>query len=94
MARKFGEGSLKAAARLGLKEVGKALQPLPDSIQPIEEPGAVGNPTTYDVSKQTGALEANQPLKSQLKGSVHGKSEDSKSKTMDREAAFEPEMEP
>ena len=56
MNRKIGEGSLEAFARAGLKELAKTLPAFADSIQPHEEPGMYGNPTAYDVSKQTGAV--------------------------------------
>ena len=55
--RKFGEGSLRAFMRQGLKEVAQVLPAFKDSMHIVEEPGQIGNPTTYDVSKQTGAVE-------------------------------------
>jgi hypothetical protein len=54
--RKIGEGSLKAFFRQGAKELAQALPAFKDSIQVVEEPGTFLNPTTYDVSKQTGAV--------------------------------------
>lgn len=34
-----------AALRQGSKELGQALKAFPDSMQPVEEPGTLGNPT-------------------------------------------------
>lgn len=48
---KIGSGALQAAARQGLKEIGAALKPFPDSIQ-VDELGTVGNPTPYIVTSQ------------------------------------------
>lgn len=55
--RKIGEGHAKAWLRAGFKELSAALPAFKDSIQVQEEPGLYGNPTTYDVSKQTGAVD-------------------------------------
>lgn len=54
--RKIGEGSLRAFVRQGAKELGQALPAFKDSVQVVEEPGTFLNPTTFDVSKQTGAV--------------------------------------
>lgn len=54
--RKIGEGALKAWARQGHKEIANILPAFKDSIQIVEEPGMLSNPTSYDVSKQTGAV--------------------------------------
>ena len=53
---KIGEGALRAAGRQGLKELAQALPATKESIQVIEEPGQLGNPTSYEVSKQTGSV--------------------------------------
>jgi hypothetical protein len=54
---KIGEGALRAAGRQGLKELAQALPATKDSMQIVEEPGQIGNPTSYEVSKQTGSVE-------------------------------------
>lgn len=54
--RKIGEGALKAWARQGHKEISAIIPAFPDSIRVVEEPGMLSNPTSYDVSKQTGAV--------------------------------------
>ncbi len=46
--RKFGEGALLAMGRMGIKELAQALPAFPDSIRPVEEPGAVGQPHASD----------------------------------------------
>ena len=66
--RKIGEGSLTAWARMGHKELTAALKAFPDRMPLIEEPGMPSVPTSYEVSKQRGAV--------QSKGTVHGKSND------------------
>ena len=64
--RKIGEGSLKAWVRSGFKEAASVLPAFKDSIQVQEEPGLVGNPTTYDVSKQTGAVEPKREMEPEM----------------------------
>jgi hypothetical protein len=44
---------LWAAARQGAKELSQALPALPDSIRPIEEPGAMGVPTQQMVTDES-----------------------------------------
>lgn len=64
--RKAGEGSLRAFVRQGSKEIAQTLPAFKDSVQVIEEPGQIGNPTTYDVSKQTGAIEPKRELELEM----------------------------
>ena len=64
--RKIGEGTLKAWIRQGGKEGAQVLPAFKDSIQVVEEPGLIGNPTTYDVSKQTGAIEPKRELEPEM----------------------------
>lgn len=64
--RKIGEGSLRAFVRQGAKELAQALPAFKDSIHVVEEPGQIGNPTTYDVSKQTGAVEPKRELEPEM----------------------------
>jgi hypothetical protein len=52
--------------RQGSKEIAQALPALKDSIHVVEEPGQIGNPTTYDVSKQTGAVEPKRELEPEM----------------------------
>jgi hypothetical protein len=52
--RKFGEGALLAMGRMGFKELAQALPAFPDSIRPVEEPGALGNLTPQMVTDQMG----------------------------------------
>lgn len=54
---KVGQGVLAAAGRQGLRELGKALQPLPDSMPIVEEPGQIGTATQQAVSQQTGVTQ-------------------------------------
>lgn len=50
---KIGEGHAAAMARAGLKEIAQALPAFPaQGIQPVEEPGLVGNPTQQIVTDQ------------------------------------------
>jgi hypothetical protein len=44
---------LYAALRQGAKELAQALPAFPDSVRPIEEPGALGNPTQQMVTEQS-----------------------------------------
>ena len=48
----IGQGALDASLRLGLKELGQILPAFPESIQPIEEPGAFGNLTPQEIVAQ------------------------------------------
>jgi len=50
--QKFGQGALQAALRLGSKELTPYLAAFPDSIRPIEEPGALGNLTPQEIVNQ------------------------------------------
>jgi len=45
---------LFAAARQGTKEIAQALPATRESIQPVEEPGTLGNPTQQMVTEQAG----------------------------------------
>lgn len=68
--RKIGEGSLRAWVRQGHKELAQTLPAFKDSVHVVEEPGMWHNPTTYDVSKQTGAVQDKTdslPIKSPIK---------------------------
>ena len=49
---KIGQGVLQAALRLGPKELAQILPAFPDSVKPIEEPGALGNLTPQEVVHQ------------------------------------------
>jgi hypothetical protein len=51
---KIGQGSLRAFLRQGGKELSQALPAFKDSIQVVEEPGTIGNPTPQQVTQQTG----------------------------------------
>ncbi len=64
--QKIGQGALKAAARQGLKEIAQALPAFKDSMHVIEEPGALGNPTSYEVSKQTGSVHQSREVELEL----------------------------
>jgi hypothetical protein len=44
---------LWAAARQGSKELAQVLPAFPDSVRPVEEPGAMGNPTQQMVTEQS-----------------------------------------
>ena len=44
-----GLADLGAALRQGLKEAGQMLPAFPDSIQPVNEPGTLGNPVAREV---------------------------------------------
>jgi hypothetical protein len=93
--RKLGEGSLRAFLRQGHKEIGQALEAFNNGIRVVEEPGAFNNPTSYEVSKQTGAVQTKQesataqidqidkntPLRDQLQ-------------PLDRAVDFQPPIEP
>ncbi len=59
MARKekIGQGSLKAFARQGFKELSHVIPAFKDSVQVQEEPGVFGNPTQQDISRETGATD-------------------------------------
>lgn len=46
----FRDGTLEAAGRQGLDELGAALKPFPDSIQ-VHETGTIWNPTPGEVQK-------------------------------------------
>lgn len=63
---KIGEGALRAAGRQGLKELAQALPATKDSMQIIEEPGQIGNPTSYEVSKQTGSVDRKKELEPEM----------------------------
>lgn len=47
---------LYAWLRQGLEETAKVLPAFPDSIQCVEEPGTLGNPTAQMVTEQMGTL--------------------------------------
>jgi len=49
---KVGQGVLQAMLRLGSKELAQILPAFPDSVKPIEEPGALGNLTPQEVVNQ------------------------------------------
>jgi len=51
---KIGAGALKAAMRMGFKELAQALPAFPDSMRPVEEPGALGNITPQQAAEQQG----------------------------------------
>jgi hypothetical protein len=51
---KLGEGAFAAWARMGLKELAQILPAFPDSVRPIEEPGALGNVTPQIATDQMG----------------------------------------
>lgn len=67
--RKIGEGSLKAWARQGHKEISAVIPAFPDSMRVVEEPGMPSNPTSFEVTQQRGAVQGKD-------GDVHGKSKD------------------
>lgn len=46
-----------AKVRQGTKEVAQVLPAFPDSIQPVEEIGTLGNPTQLTVNQENGAYE-------------------------------------
>jgi hypothetical protein len=48
--RKYGEGTLRAAGRQGVSELGQALKAFPDSIQ-ISEPGQMFTPTQGEIAE-------------------------------------------
>lgn len=47
-----GKAELWAFARQGQKELTQILPAFPDSVQPVEEPGLMGNPTQREVYEQ------------------------------------------
>lgn len=110
MQRKIGEGSLAAAVRQGHKEIGRIVAAFPEQTPVIEEPGAFNNPTSYAVSKQTGAVESkddqvygqleavdkSSSLRSQLmkEGSVHGPEAQPAAAEPSREAEASKQPEP
>jgi hypothetical protein len=51
---KIGEGALAAMGRMGLKELAQALPAFPESVRPVEEPGALGNITPQIATGQMG----------------------------------------
>lgn len=51
---KIGAGHLAAMARMGLKESAQVLPAFPESVRPVEELGAFGNPTQLDVNQEKG----------------------------------------
>lgn len=51
---KIGAGHLGAMARSGAKELAQILPAFPDSVKPVEELGAFGNPTQLDVNQEKG----------------------------------------
>ena len=51
---KIGEGALAAAGRMGLDELAHVLPAFPDSIHPVDEPGALGTATQAIVTDQMG----------------------------------------
>jgi hypothetical protein len=72
--QKIGQGHLKAMLRQGAKELAQILPAFPSSaVQPVEEPGLVGNLTPQEVVQDKGAQQSYQSM---LNGyTVHGKSE-------------------
>ena len=52
--RKIGEGALAAMGRMGHDEITHVLPAFPDSIQPQEEPGALGTVTPQMATDQMG----------------------------------------
>ena len=48
-------GPLLAALRQGSKEISQILEAFPDSVQVVEEPGTLGNPTPQLVTEQISA---------------------------------------
>lgn len=51
---KIGEGALEAMGRMGLDELAQALPAFPDSIHPVDEPGALGTVTPAIATDQMG----------------------------------------
>ena len=51
---KIGEGALEAAGRMGLDELAQVLPAFPDSIHPVDEPGALGTVTPAIATDQMG----------------------------------------
>lgn len=51
----IGAGALQAFVRQGFKEVAQVIPAFKDSVQVVEEPGTVGNPTPRDVDRQKAA---------------------------------------
>ena len=73
--QKIGQGHLKAALlRQGPKELAQILPAFPSgAVQPVEEPGLLGNLTPQEVLQDKGAQQSYQSM---LKGyTAHGKSE-------------------
>jgi hypothetical protein len=58
-APKIGATHPAAMVRLGFKEIGQILQPLPDSIKPIEEIGIYGTALPQEVYKARHETEPN-----------------------------------
>jgi hypothetical protein len=65
--RKLGEGALGAMGRMGFKELAQALPAFPDSVRPIEEPGAFNNITPMEAADERGYDPGHDPLQ----GSAH-----------------------
>jgi hypothetical protein len=81
--RKFGAGALQAAGRQGIKELGEALKPFPDSVS-VSEPGALWSPTQGEIAEvnRDGALWGRlQEGRSRTEAAEHNPPE----RTMDRE---------
>jgi hypothetical protein len=56
--QKIGGGHAKAMMRQGAKEIAQVLPAFPaQGIQPVEEPGLVGNLTPQEVANDKGAYE-------------------------------------
>lgn len=51
---KIGEGALAAAGRMGLDELAQVLPAFPESIHPVDEPGALGTVTPAIATDQMG----------------------------------------
>ena len=51
---KIGEGALEAMGRMGLDELAQTLPAFPDSIHPVDEPGALGTVTPAIATDQMG----------------------------------------
>jgi hypothetical protein len=56
--QKIGAGHAKAMMRQGAKEIAQALPAFPaHGVQPVEEPGLVGNLTPQEIVQDKGAYE-------------------------------------
>jgi len=56
--QKIGAGHAKAMVRLGPKELAQVLPAFPaQGVQPVEEPGLIGNLTPQEIAHDKGAYE-------------------------------------